>query len=254
MKYYSLDMLLLMNMLFCFQFMNAIEESKHAVYNFGNKLMEQFGNERMNILTDAVKHNKFSVVKNLVEMNVFCVNDILDSAIKEGNSDLIAYLYTNKFLNNEPSLMTQNRQVTPLDYFMSSDLKEVKSAEAITITMIKHGANINQLIGTEQVSPLYKAMMLKNENLFNILLSHGADPSQKNKDGNSVMRFIQDNNDQLKTFATALNNRGLHNALKQNAGRGRKFTVQRKKVQHRWGMGMMVSNTSSDNQNNAQVH
>ena len=219
----------------------------------GAMLKDKFGDERLSILVNAVLNNKFQLISELLARRIIDVSEVLDVAIQEMNNALIDYLYNNNLIDNADFLKIGARRVTPLDYVLSSDLITTGSPESIAITMIEHGADPNQLIGDDQVTPLYRALMMNDANFFEQLLRNGADPHKKNKNGDSVMQYMRERQDAYEYgwFKWLLEERNF--TFGEDNPTEIKLTMQRKKMQSRWAKGMLASN-SNDNRNHYRMH
>jgi len=230
--------------------------------NIGAMLRARFDNGRLAVLSDLILNKKLTSIIKLLEMNIIDLSEVLDLAILEVNkgfinnniekvkdiTEVIDQLYELKVLKDEPSITIDGRFITPLDYILSSGFMGTGSPESVVMSMIeKKRADANQLVGPEQVTPLYKALMVRDFSFFNRLLEY-SDPNKKNKDGSSVMQYIKENPNAkgLEMFKLALSVDGFSIVMRENkTRRGRKFTVQRKKIHHHGRL--MAKNAQKNN-------
>lgn len=223
----------------------------HNPKMIGRILRDKFGDERLRILdnaatineldNDAAISNKFQVIKNFLQKGIVDISEVLDAAIKASNFGLINFLYTINILKDTPSLkigdkvaVPDGRLVTPLNYVWIKLLNK-QETWPIIIEMIENGANVNQIMVMidEEDTPLGFAFSLGNKDFFEKLLSLGADPTIKNKYGRSVLNSFEGAPGFMRPFIDALEKRGFKVSMRINNKRGRMFTVQRKKIQHR---------------------
>ena len=206
--------------------------------SIGPMLRDRFGDERLKILENAAKTGKSEVIAKLLSLNLIRSNDIkniqqtlLDSAMESLNYNFLDYLFSINALEDNPSIKINDTFVTPVDYVIIK-LNDQQSNWPFIVKMIKNGANVNQMTSNGD-TPLGFAFSLGNIDFFEELLKLGADPTIKNKHGLSVIDSFEGAPSFVFPFRDALNKYGFTVAFKESNKRGRKFTVQRKKINHR---------------------
>ena len=205
----------------------------------GDGLKKRFNTESYTIFNRAIINNKFDVIQKMLEMNVVNISMVIDAVIREHNLVMLESLLQKGYIKGDCKLTYNGKKVSLVDFVLSKNTFLANLPDSMVVSMVKNGASINKLVGDERVTPLFKALEAKNVPLFDTLLTHGADPALKNKDGSSVLTHLKNNTGNNDAFCAALTAHGF-DANKNDLTRGRTFTAPRKKIQHSWGKSMMA--------------
>lgn len=212
--------------------------SPRVLVNGGFK--SKYNTEQYTVFSRAMANNKVEVVQKLLETKAVNVPMVLDAIAKEHNMVMLEQLLQKGCIKGDCKLICNGKKVSLVDFVISQNIALSNLPDSMVVSMVKNGASINRLIGDERVTPLFKALQAKNVPLFETLLTQGADPALKNKDGNSVVSYLKDNMNTSEQFCSALVSHGFDIQKAALAKRGRKFTVARKKMKHSWGKSMMA--------------
>jgi ankyrin repeat protein len=203
-------------------------------------LKSKCNTEHYTVFSRAMVNNKVEVVQKLLETKAINVPMVLDAIAKEHNMVMLEQLLQKGCIKGDCKLICNGKKVSLVDFVISQNASLSNLPDSMVVSMVKNGASINNLIGDERVTPLFKALQTKNVPLFETLLTNGADPASKNKDGNSVLTHLKNNSNTSEEFCSALVSHGFDMQKAALTKRGRKFTVARKKMKHSWGKSMMA--------------
>lgn len=139
----------------------------------------------------AMETQNYKNIALLLKFHLIPIQEVLEAAVINSDDILIYYLYARGLIDNGTLVAVGDELLTPIGYIINA-LSYIP-LEPIIQAMIDNGANINDYDGNK--TTLYVTLVNDNQDVFDMLLRLGANPLQANKDGTSVLQYLQEHPD-----------------------------------------------------------